>query len=87
MRQIRMNDGTEYPVTLCGASGPSLCINLVGCFSVLEIADAFSDASRTSEITFISPDESTKYTGYTRLYGVVQGSPENTNILVTMLKG
>lgn len=72
MRQIKLSDGSVYPVSLCGAASGLLHIVLSE-MSVLTAATTFSDPGKTARIEHYfegSGADYVQYEGYTVLTSV-----------------
>lgn len=73
MRHIRLTDGTEYDVDLCGARGDMLMINVTSDASLLSLVATFSDPAKVERIEHWFDDTETDhivYNGYTTLSAV-----------------
>ena len=86
MRNIRLSDGTVYPVDRCGAMEDSLFLNIVSGDSLLALVGKFSDPSGLDCIEHYFDGTTTAhqwYEGYTQL---VAASVTRTGVSLTLRK-
>ena len=86
MNTIKLADGTELHVGLCGASFGILSIHLLEDMTLLEAAELFSDGTKTATITQTLITGETVYTGYTDLVAVISQRFTNSELLIQLGK-
>lgn len=85
MPTITLNDDTRYEVEWCFADARALMCEIVGDYTVLELAEVFSHTTSTERITFTTTNAETIYEDYTRLCAVMLDPvrPELAQITLT----
>ena len=82
MREIHLNDGSVYAVTMCGASGGYLWITMPDLSDLATAFGIFNDPEKTRFITHdVGNNDHQVYEGYTELTMV-----ENNNGITVVLK-
>lgn len=84
MYKIILASGIDFPCDWCGAIVGHLRVNIPGEYSLLELAQVFSDAGNTAKITFQYGEMQTVHEGFTRLIALQDGGWSDGAILVTL---
>jgi hypothetical protein len=83
---IALNDGSEYPITWCGAADDLFHAEICEPLDVLAAAEKFSQPDATGIITRVSGSTRVPYEGYTNLLSVKRDR-FTKNVYVVLEKG
>ena len=85
MPTITLNDDTVYEVAWCFADARALMAEILGDYTLLELADVLSHPTTTEHIVFATTNEQTVHEGYTHLTSVTldRFQPGHAQIILT----
>lgn len=86
MRNIRLTDGTVYPVDRCGAASGMLMVNVTSGDDLLDLVMVFGVPEKTARIEHYYDGTETDhviYDGYTALTGA---SVTDTGVMMILMK-
>lgn len=85
MRNIRLLDGTVYPVDRCGADGGVLRIRILPPFVIADVAARFTDPTKTAKIEHYFDGVETDHVTYEH-YTVFQSMEADNGKLLLWMK-
>lgn len=85
MRNIRLLDGTVYPVDRCGADGGVLRIRILPPFVIADVAARFTDPAKTAKIEHYFDGVETDHVIYEH-YTVFQSMEADNGKLLLWMK-
>ena len=86
MRNIKLTDGTVYPVDRCGAAGELLMINVTSGDDLLDLVMVFGVPEKVSRIEHYYDGTNTDHVFYENFTELVIANVTDTGVMLTLKK-
>lgn len=87
MRNIRLSDGTVYPVDRCGANDGTLYIRVTGDYSLLDLVEKFGRAENVQRIEHWFEGTETDHVWFDGYMDLMAAQSMNEGIMLTLRRG